>query len=220
MLPLYGTIAAYVPAITKMYSMSASASGTVSKPDSGASSGVQSGPVQTEDELLALLEGISNHPAIQITGKGPVANIYDSLSETKVNDATVNYSEMAETLEAVMTEVETLKAIETEEELVEQGKELLTVLREEVIEEEWAYELVKEVKGSLQDYVPEMDDESYAVVSKVLDYVCSSKENFEEVGTKLLDSVIKALDSKDAEAEKDFVELLADIMEDAGVNLD
>ena len=221
MLPLYGTIAAYVPAITKMYSMSAAASGNISNPNGmGVNPGMQGGATQTDDELMALLEGISNHPAIQITGKGPVADIYDSLSETKVNDATVNYSEMAETMTLVMTEVEALKAIENEEELVEHSKELLTVLRENVIEEDWAYELVKEVKGSLQDYVPAMDDESYEVISKVLDTVCSSKESFEEIGTKVLDSVIKALETGDMseEEQEDMMEMFADILKDAGVN--
>ncbi len=221
MLPLYGTIAAYVPAVTKMYSLSASASGTVSNPGiSSGGSDMISGPTQTEDELMALLEGISNHPAIQISGSGPVADIYDSLSETKVNNATVNYSEMADTMAAVMAEVEVLKAVEKEEDLVEHGKELLTILREDVIEEEWAYELVKEVKGSLQDYVPGMDKESYVVVSKVLDSVCSSKENFEEVGTKILDAVIKSLEggTMDAEEEQDLMEMFADILEDAGVH--
>lgn len=220
-LPLYGTIAAYVPAIVKMYSISANAVGNVSSPSvPNDSTDMQGSPVQKEDELLALLEGIRNHPAIQVTGKGPVADIYDSLSETKVNEATVNYSEMAKTMEAVMTEVEAMKAIENEDELAEHSKELLTVLREEVIEEEWAYELIKEVKGSLQDYVPEMKDESYEVVSKVLDTVCSSQENFEKVGTKILDTVIKTLESGtiDAEEEKDLMEMLADILQEAGVN--
>ena len=110
--------------------------------------------------------------------------------------------------------------VENEEELVEHSKELLTVLRENVIEEDWAYELVKEVKGSLQDYVPAMDDESYEVISKVLDTVCSSKESFEEIGTKVLDSVIKALETGDMseEEQEDMMEMFADILKDAGVN--
>lgn len=213
-LPLYGTFAAYVPTVTKMYSLSASASETVSKPnDAVANPGTQGETVQTEDELMVILEGISNHPTVQITGKGPVAGIYDSLSETKVNDVTVNYSEMAETMQTVMTEVEAMKTIKNEEELLEHSKELLTVLREEVIEEEWAYELVKEVKDSLQDYVPQMGDESYEAVSRILDSVCSSKENFEEVGTKLLDTVIKALESGTIGGEdKDLMEIFEDIL--------
>ena len=208
-LPVYGTIAAYIPSVTKMYSLA-----------SASTSNIAGGPVQTEDELLALLEGIGKHPAVQMSGNGPVADVYDSLSETKVNDAIVNYSKMAKTLEAVMTEVEAMKTIKNEEELAEHGKELLTILRSDVIEEDWAYNLAIEIKASLKDYVPQMDAEEFEIINKMLDSVCSSKEKFEEVGVQVLDSLIKTLEGKelDEEEEKTLMKMFAEILQDAGVN--
>ncbi len=221
-LPLYGTIAAYVPAITKMYSLSASASGSDSNASSEGtgSTGNVGGSAQTEDELLALLNGLSSHPAVLISGSGPVADAYDALSETKLNNTTVNYSKMADTMEDVITKVEAISAVETPEDFEKHSKELLTVLKEDVMEEEWAYDLVVEVKDSLRDYMPEMDDESYAVIDQVLDNICSSKENFKEVGTKVLDAVIKTLDSTESneEKEEDLMKILADVLE--GIELE
>ncbi len=216
-LPFYGTIAAYIPTITKMYSLSVMDSGSV--PNLG-DTDFNDGLVQPQDELLVVLEEISNHPAVVISGNGPVADVYDLLSETKVNNVAVNYSKMADTMADVMEKVQAMKEVGNEADLEQHGKELLKILRKDVIEEEWAYELMIEVKSSLKDYIPQMDNESYAIISKVLDSVCSSKENFKEVGIKILDSVIKTMESgvSDTEKENDLMKIFADILEDAGIH--
>lgn len=186
LLPFYGTMATYVPSAAAVYRVSGAF-------DSG------------DEVILELLQCVEDHPLVAVSSSSPVAAIYDTLCEAKIKDTNVNYSKMADTMEAVSTQIARLREA-SEEETQECAAELISILQEEVLEEEWAYELALEWRDSLKKNTD--NSEESRILLKILDIVCVSREDFQEKTSAILRVIVQLIEGQGAH-QKEIEQILS-----------
>ena len=150
-LPLYGTLAAYMPSIKLVYSYLP-----------------QDGALSIFGELLGSVE---SHPVVNVAGSGAMQSIYENLGKLEVGDSTVSVEEVVNTVGQVS---EKLKDVKNPKDLLsgEKGKELISYIKEEVADKPWVQEVcaevISEVAEDLVKDLPVSNQQKQQIVS-VLD---------------------------------------------------
>lgn len=167
LLPIYGSIQAYVPTVQTILNF-----------------------VEIEDskEIKEYVDVLASHPVVLMTKPSPIAAVYKGLQNFKVNDAVVNIPEIVETAGKTVTMLDDL----SKKDITELGKEDLEIidhLRDNVVGEDWFYAVAGEAINSVkQEITTELDpeDEYSKMILELLDM---DKESFEKNCTALLDIV-------------------------------
>lgn len=160
LLPIYGTIAAYLPTVTTLMSYS---------DDADTSS------------ALTYLEAISSHPVVNMAKPAPVSAVYDGLSAFDLKGVSVSLPEISKTVEETITFFsETLE--KSPEEISKQGAVVIEQIRENIVEQDWFYAVAQEGFAAAAEITDE--SESAEELSVLLDM---SKEDFQSNCSALLD---------------------------------
>ena len=173
LLPLYGTVATYV-------SPAAQVADKVTKKDS---------------EWVELMNGLSDNALVTLYKGGPAAWVQGGLSGFTVGEMDVDLAEMASLLDEAMVRFERVQKAETEEETAEAIGELSDFLREEMIEEEFFYQLIHQIRSEAAKEVAKLPDgdEEKEFAEFFLDVADVSPEEFEDNGAALLDFISYAV---------------------------
>ena len=167
LLPIYGSIQAYVPTVQTVLNFV---------------------EIEGTEEIKEYVDVLSAHPVVLMTKPSPIAAVYKGLQNFKVNDAVVNIPEIVETAGKTVTMLDDL----SKKDLTELGKEDLEIidhLRDNVVGEDWFYAVAGEAINSVkQEITNELDpeDEYSKMILELLDM---DKESFEKNCTALLDIV-------------------------------
>ena len=176
MLPIYGTIGAYVPAVRSLIAMSGEAE---------------------DEETASLLDALQNHPVVTLSYSGVTAGVYDELSSLSIGSNRVNISGMARSvrhLSEAFYEIENCEPGEEEEAVLE----LTRVFRSEVVEKPWCYELsmgaIEEFRKQIEAELEYADDEEAELVMDLLDTMQCPEDVFNENLSAFTDLLILAME--------------------------
>ena len=162
-LPLYGTLAAYAPAAQAVITL---------QPE--------------EPEEAAYIDTVVTHPVVKASGTGPVAWTYNELSAIEVGGAKLDIAAMASSAEGLMSRVQAMSHA-SEEELLPMVQELISYAREEVIEQDWCYDLAMQAVDMLEQNIRQsVPAEEQKLVDELLEICDVSKAEFRENADELL----------------------------------
>lgn len=136
LLPLYGTIAVVAPPAAAVVRISA---------DTAPMQRGNVTPDTAEDETLAILEMMAEHPALLPYKYGPGQWVYSGLSVFAMNGKSVDIAAVAQSLEGLLERVQAVQtAIETEDEqrLFPAMEELIDYTRHKVVNQRWSYHML------------------------------------------------------------------------------
>ncbi len=160
LLPIYGTIASYLPTVTTLMSYS---------DDADASS------------ALTYLEAISSHPVVNMAKPAPVSAVYDGLSSFKLQGTDVSLSKISKTVDETMSFFDNILE-KSPEEISEQGVVVIDQFRENVVNQDWFYAVAQEGFSAASEIADESD--AAEELSVLLDM---SKEDFQANCSAILD---------------------------------
>ena len=190
LLPLYGTVAMVAPPAAALLRMSASTAqpqqrGNVS-PDVSETA---------ENEELAILEAVADHPALLPYKYGPGSWVYSGLSNFSMNGKSVDVTAAAQSLEGLLDRVQVVQAaIETEDEqvILDAVQEVIDYTRKNVIQQRWSYNMVMALVGELDAQVElhaeelAEEEEVQAMYDQLRPLLDMSFEDYKQNGEALL----------------------------------
>lgn len=167
LLPIYGSIQAYVPTVQTVLNFV---------------------EIEGTEEIKEYVDVLSAHPVVLMTKPSPIAAVYKGLQNFKVNDAVVNIPEIVETAGKTVTMLDDL----SKKDLTELGKEDLEIidhLRDNVVGEDWFYAVAGEAVNSVKQGITNELDPEDEYSKMILELLDMDKESFEKNCTALLDIV-------------------------------
>ena len=160
LLPIYGTIASYVPTITTLMSYSDDADASTA---------------------LTYLKAISSHPVVNMTKPAPVSAVYDGLSAFDVKGTSVSLPKISKTVEETMSFFDNVLE-KSPEEISKQGVVVIDQFRENVVNQDWFYAISQEGFSAAAEMAESSD--AAEELNVLLDM---SKEEFQANCSALLD---------------------------------
>lgn len=165
MLPIYGTAAAYVPMLEKSMCI-----------------------VSTDDEELTeakeYMNAVTKHPLVKVSSSKPIAAIYNGLAEIKAEEGSINIAQMAYTVEKFVSMVNEMHGM-TESELVAKAGEIVSFMRNEVVNQKWFYDSYKAMKSevvkAVNEHKSELAPEEQQLVDEIISSLEFSEKEFREV---------------------------------------
>ncbi len=174
LIPLYGTLGAYMPTVQTVLEMTGN----------------------VDEEMLSYLGAISNNPLITASNKGPINLVYNELSKVETDGTAVSLPEVVGNLQVTMEKFNALSSVEGED-YEEACLDLVVHLKENVIEEDWSYDIIQQTTGVLKEQVISgmegADEASKQMVETAIEFLDMPKEEFQENGVVILDYVEYAL---------------------------
>ena len=160
--PLYGSLASYTPVFARLSS--------------------------AEDAALdAYFSGINDHPIVKVSGSGPVALVYERVSRFSVNGTSVSVSQIADSAERVIHQA-TILAEAPEAQFSGEARKLLQILREDLVDQPWFYELTQACLQTVQDNLHQVDDPAtLQMVNILLNTLRTDEQSFRLNCGNLLD---------------------------------
>ena len=175
LLPLYGTLGAYVPTAETVLKMTAG------------------------EEALVYLSAVTEHPLVAVSHGTPVGAVYNQLAKVKSeNGVALSLPEVVGAMEETVEKFQALSTA-TEDNYDEICLDLVKHLRDNVVEAEWSYGLVKEAttvfKNEIVNNMDGADSEDIEAVSKVFDLLDMTEEEYKDNGVVMLDYVEYVLEN-------------------------
>ena len=181
LLPFYGTIGTYAPTMQIVLNLAGGEETAI---------------------ISEYLGAISNHPMVGMSSNGVFGGVYGGLmdaSGTTNPDGSVNVNvgEVIDVMDKTMVKFEALSSATTDEEFEKACLELVTHLKDNVIDADWSYDLMHETTVLLKDeIVNSMQDapaEEIKTIETVVGMLDMTKEEFRENGEIILDFMEYAL---------------------------
>ena len=173
LLPLYGTMGAYVPAAQAL---------------------VKLAEQEEESRTQQALQTITDHPVVQMSGSGPAKLLYEQLSQMELTDGSVNVAQMAQAMTDSLDAVQGLMQAESVEERLEKAEALIDVLRFQVVQQPWFHTMSQEVITQARAALPQEDSPEKQILEELLDIVDCPQEDFGENCSAILDFMAYVLD--------------------------
>lgn len=194
LLPVYGSLAAYAPVVRSALDMIPDTSAAKQQAYSLQPLSVKTMPINKETPanelqlLREILDCILQHPLVELSSTAPVQAVYTSLSEVSVEEAPVNLSDMAATVEELMEKIAAVSQTD-DAHRTEACRELVTFCREKVLTQDWAYTVYAMVLEEADDL---LEDEPHA--EEILDILTFDAEEFQVNAAAILDFAEVALE--------------------------
>lgn len=168
LLPLYGTCSAYIPTLESLMSLQ--------------------GDKEAEDEMTEMLRAVSEHPVVKMSGSAPAAALYSGLASLDVGDASLDIPKMSATIEKVLDSVQKLSEADAED-VPQLAKEMVDLLRREVVETDWFYSMATDFIKEVKSMVPQEEgyEEEMAFINAAFDILDCPKEDFKANCAAILD---------------------------------
>ena len=180
LVPLYGTLATYVPPIESVIKITEGADSVTAE----------------------YLSGISENGMVSLYKGGPSTWIQGGLGNVKVGEVSVNLKDVIDISGTAIEKFSRLSACKDRKELMAAVSDISKFLRDDVVEEEWFYSVMNEAKNALIPTLETLGDEEQVIVEQVLKVFDLPQEQFATSGVAILDFVSYAVDSGAA----DFLE--------------
>ena len=179
LMPLYGTLGAYVPSVQPVMSMIG----------------------EEDEELTVYLDSVTAHPLVTLSSNSILGGVYNQLSKVKMSEGgtAVSFPEIIDVMNETVDKFDALSNAQGED-ADKACLDLIKHLKNNVVEADWSYGLIKEVTGTLKtEMVNSMGDaseEELAVIENVVGMLDMSEDEYQENGVVILDYVEYALANK------------------------
>lgn len=182
LLPLYGTMATYITPAAKIAEM------TLGK----------------DSQSVVLLTKVAQHPVVSMYKFGPTHWVYNGLSGFTVGEAELDLPKVAESVDVTMQKLEKLNHATNGEERMQACKELTEHLKDNVVSEDWFYEVAKEASAEFEKQIEAATTPEEAKEAQMyLELFSAPKEEFKDCTTRILEFVSYAMDSEFVEFTED-----------------
>ena len=180
LLPLYGTLGTFAPTVQTVLKL-----------------GCEEMAIFAE-----YLGAITNHPVVGMTNNSVIGDVYGGLMDasgtTNPDGSTnVNVNEVVDAMDQTMVKFEALQSATNEEEFEDACLDLVTHLKENVVEADWSYDMIQETTTIMKDEIVNSmqgaSPEEIKQVENVVAMLDMTKEEFQENGVVMLDFVEYAL---------------------------
>jgi hypothetical protein len=180
LLPLYGTLGTFAPTVQTVLKLGG-------------------------EEMAIFAEylgAITNHPVVGMTNNSVIGDVYGGLmdaSGTTNSDGStnVNVNEVVDAMDQTMVKFEALQSATTDEEFEDACLDLVTHLKENVVEADWSYDMIQEtttvMKEEIVNSMQNASPEEIKQVETVVSMLDMTKEEFQENGVVMLEFVEYAL---------------------------
>ena len=173
LLPLYGTMGAYVPAAQAL---------------------VKLAEQEEQSQTQKALQTITDHPVVQMSGSGPAKLLYEQLSQMELTEGSVNVAQMAQAMTDSLDAVQGFMEAESVEDRLEKAEELIDVLRFQVVQQPWFHTMSQEVITQARAALPQQDSPEKQILVELLDIVDCPQEDFAKNCSAILDFMAYVLD--------------------------
>lgn len=200
LLPLYGTMASYITPAAKIAEMA----------------------MGKDSPAVSILNGIAKHPIVGMYKAGPADWVYDGLAGFTVGEAELDLPKVAESVDVTMQKLEKFNKAETGEERMQACKELTDHLKNNVVNEDWFYEVAKEASAEFEKQLQEATTPEEAKQAQIyLEIFSAPKEEFKDCTDRILEFVSYAMDSEFVEftEDSDYEVLTEEFHEELGDTL-
>ncbi len=180
MLPLYGTLGTYAPTVQTLLKLGG----------------------EETSAYAGLLGAVADHPLVGATNNTIIGNVYDGLADGTGGPAVegsvnVNVNEVVDAMDTTMVKFEAISSATNAEEKEAACLELVTHLKENVVDADWSYDVIKETTTVLKDEIVNSMEgakpEDIKKVETVVGMLDMSKEEFQENSGVMLDFAEYAL---------------------------
>ena len=225
LLPVYGSLAAYAPVVRGALDMIPDVSVTVHQESytpqtlSATARPVNRETAPAADSDLQLLRDILDcilqHPLVELSSSAPVQEVYQSLSQVKNEQASLNVADMAATVEELMDKITAVTQAD-DAHRSDACRELVIFCRENVLTQNWAYTVYAIVLEEADDL---FDDEPHA--EEILDLLTFDAEEFQDNAAAILDffGAVLEQDALEQLEQGDIAALVASGLLDEAVKL-
>lgn len=181
LIPLYGVLATAVTPVSKMMEVKGNAA--------------------RSNNTSVYIETVANHPLVSAYKVGPTAWVMEGLTSFGVNGASLNINEISDVIEGLMVRLEKVQTTHNDEKIAA-VKELSDYLRENLVGEEWVYDIVCAVRDMVETELQKMPDpDDRARAEELLKLFDMTQKEFEGNATAVLDFVAYVL-------ENDFIDII------------
>ena len=219
LLPLYGTLAAYIPTARTALDLILPEDTAPAKQETYTLQPLSATtrPLDTTsntspyNDLLALrdiLDCMMQHPLVEVASSAPVQSVYSSMTQVSVEEAPVNIVDLAGTMETLMEKVSAVMQAKNGQQAAA-CRDLVAFLREHVLMNDWAYT----VYMTAMEQIPELPlgDEpiAQAVSEELRNILLFDEDDFRVNMNAILDFAEAALeqDVLDALEKEDYAAL-------------
>lgn len=135
LLPLYGTIAAYFPAVNTVMTATA-----------------QIREDETAHQMLELVDTAANHPVTRLSAVSPASLVYRSLSTIRTEHGNLDITAAARSVSGTIERIQVLEAsFQSGTPDPAMIREFLNYLRNDVVDQEWFYTACMELVGVIAE---------------------------------------------------------------------
>ncbi|MBR5322806.1 MAG: hypothetical protein IKU48_04615 [Clostridia bacterium] len=156
LLPLYGTLATYMPIAEDVIAMTTT---TDSESD--------------DLTVLEIIGEINNHPLLKAVRTKPITVIYNALSESNLESSSINLPEIVSSVSGILEQLKGIKNI-PEEERVAAIQSLIQYLESDVVNQEWVYDVYLLAKNEIVKMYNESTSDMTAEERRVADELIKS----------------------------------------------
>ncbi len=204
MLPLYGTLATYVPVVDSVYNLVGDGTGAEEEitlalptvPERSYIITADTAPsVETEEVVLGeVISTISSHPMLAISGSAPLAVTYEAITTFELEGGSLSLAEIASTTDELMNRV--ISLVEKWESgdvgIGEMERDFVDFLEKKVVRTDWIYALYSEYALIAEEMLPEDMPAEYA--DQVDTFLNLSREEFDATTASVISFVSEALE--------------------------
>lgn len=179
LIPFYGTAGAYVPTVEKIIAV-----GDISE---------ESGLKESED----VIKTVASHPLVSVSKSGPIAALYNGLSEIKVDDESLNIPKMVSVLGEITDRLLLISEAPNsqKEEAIE---ELFEYVNDNVVGEKWVYgaynATIKEVVKVLEAEFDSVSPDAKEIFNDFSDALMMEQDEFDDCLKSVVDFVVFCFD--------------------------
>ena len=169
LLPLYGTLATYTPALTTIMELAQE---------------------PMEDDIQAYISCVVEHPVVKISGSAPCSAIYNGLSAAETESGVINVPEMMQT----MSQASEVLGVMANGDFSVSDLEVFADLSKDMVSQDWFYSVFSSAAESIQPLIQELGEDAPTYLTALNDLTSLPKEEFTQCCEGILDWVSFASD--------------------------
>ena len=175
LLPLYGTVAVYGPAVDIALAFTDSPSIEDTMPDSDEATGGQ--------EIRELVQCAITHPVVTAAKSEPFSVVYNALSSAGTDGSTVNVPKM---VQSITQSADAFQSI-MDGDITFSDFDALAEIPVELVETDWFYALFSELSASMNDALGDLGADAPTYATAMQKLTALPKEEFTQCCTGILD---------------------------------
>lgn len=169
LLPIYGSLAAFTPAVETVLTLTEQSSDPDEAPEA--------------PTILDFVRCAAEHPVVSLTRCPPFSVVYNGLSSASTSLGTINVPEMVQTMTQTVDAFQSIM----EGEFTAEDLDAFVKMQKDVVNTDWFYTVCSSAAESLKESMPEDMGEDTVFLAAIQDLIDRPKEEFQQCCSGVLD---------------------------------